>query len=386
MKLTIVTAGLDFGGAEIQIAGLAPRLAKRGWEVNVLSMLPPGPIAARLEADGVPVAHLGLARRGVGPSKIAGLGRMASRLVRELRRIRPDVVHSHMVPANIMARLVRPAARVPVLVCTAHSIVEPPAWKSLAYRLTDHLCDVTTNICRAGVEQSIRDGRVPAGRVIHVPNGVDTNSFVRSEKTRAQLRRDLGIGDRFVWLAAGRLSWEKDWPTMIRAFGALPGDSLLLVAGEGHLLAETRDAAAAAGLEERACFLGLRQDLDHLMSAADGFVMSSSVEGLPMVLLEASSCELPIVATSVGGVPEIVEPSTTGLLVPPGRPDELTAALWRIERLSAPEREAMGRAARRRIVDTYCISNVVECWISLYLQLLAGKGLHGGSFHERRTL
>lgn len=373
-KLAVVTASLDIGGAETQIAGLLPLLVQRGWDVSVLSMLKRATVAGPLREAGVPVVHLGLDKRGLRLSTIFALGRMAVNLSQELRRISPDVVHSHMIPANILTRLVRPSTRVPVLVCTAHSIIEPPAWRNLMYRITDRFCDLTTNICSAGVDHSISDGRVPAGRIVHMPNGVDTARFRHDPRSRVRLRDELGLGDQFVWLAVGRLTWEKDWPTMLRAFEATAGGSLLLAAGDGALLDEMRDAAAATGLERRVRFLGSRPDVHSLMSAADGYVMSSTVEGLPMVLLEASSCGLPIVATKVGGVSEIVEHGVTGFLVAPGQPDELASALQRVEILPEKERQAMGAKGRMRTLENYEIRLVVDRWDLLYRQLLARNG------------
>lgn len=373
MNIAIVTSSLFWGGAETQIANLAPRLAARNWQVTVLAMIQNGPVAAQLKASGISVVDLGLKEGGLRLSSFFKLYRMGKRLIGELKIIQPEIVHSHMVPANLICRLLRLKKR-SVLVCTAHSIIEPPAWKNLAYRITDRLCDVTTNICRAGVERSIRDGRVPAGRVIHIANGVDTKRFHRDMEDRKRLREQLGVGDRFVWLSMGRLCREKDWPTMLKAFAIIENSnnqSFLLIAGDGPMMEETKKLILELGITNAVQFLGIRTDTPALYSCADGFIMSSSVEGLPMVLLEASSSELPIVATAVGGVPEIVEDGVTGLLAAPGDPDQLANLMSRVETMTPSSREEMGRAGRNRTVEMYDIDAIVEQWEELYLKLLA---------------
>lgn len=357
----------------MQLAGLVPLLVQRGWEVSVLSMLQPGPLANPLRAAGVPVIHLGLAKRGLSLSGIAGFCRTFVTLSKELRRIRPDVVHSHMMPANLLTRLVRLFVRVPVLICTAHSMIEPPVWRNLIYRLTDRLCDLTTNVCRAGVEQSMKDGRVPTGRCIHIPNGVDTIRFSRDDIVRRRLRGELGVADRFTWLAVGRFTWEKDWHTLLQAIAQAEEGSLLLAVGDGKLGAESRNLADTMGLQNRVTFLGQRTDVDDLMNASDGLVMSSLVEGLPMVLLEAASCELPIVATNVGGVSEIVTHEVSGYLVKPGCASELASNMSKLQNSSIEERRAMGEEGRRRVLADYDVRIVAEKWDSLYRELLNQK-------------
>lgn len=342
-------------------------------------MLGTGLVAAQLESTGVTVEDLGLEKRGIRFSNLNNLRRMMLRLASEIKQLSPEVVHSHMVPANLACRLLRRTTEIPVLVCTAHSIIEPPLWKNIAYRLTDRLCDITTNICRAGVERSIRDGRVPPNRILHLPNGVDIDRFKPNLHVRRRVREELGVGDQFVWIALGRFAWEKDWSTMLQAMARLSRQnqsSMLLIAGDGELFERTKMTADSLGLVNRVRFLGLRNDTADLLNAADGYVLSSVVEGLPMVLLEASACGVPVVATSVGGVPEIVEHSVTGFLVEPGQPDSLAKAMLTLCDLPLSARLEMGRAGRRLTMERYALDSIVERWDVLYRRLLAEKGLN----------
>jgi glycosyltransferase involved in cell wall biosynthesis len=187
------------------------------------------------------------------------------------------------------------------------------------------------------------------------------------------MREDLGLANRFTWLAVARFSWEKDWQTLLRAMSQTEGNSLLLAVGDGKLAAEVGSFADTMGLQNRVRFLGKRTDVENLMSAADGYVMSSVVEGLPMVLLEAASCELPIVATNVGGASEIVIDEISGYLVESGCAFELALLMNKVQALNDGDRRSMGVEGRQRVLAHYDLSVVAEKWDSLYRELLSKK-------------
>lgn len=300
------------------------------------------------------------------------------RLVRILRRERPLVLHSHMVHANLLARLARAFAPVPVLVCTVHSIQEGGRHRELAYRLTDPLCDLTTQVSRAGLARYIRVGAVPASKIRFVPNGVNPDRFRPDRDARNRLRKEMGLGTEFAWLAVGRFEEAKDYPNMLRAFArvreARP-DARLLIAGQGALRAEAEQLVAKLGLAEAVCFLGVRKDIPELMNAADAYVMSSAWEGMPMVLLEAAAVSLPVVATDVGGNREVVLDGQTGFLVPPKDHESLAGAMLRLMSLPPEVRRAMGQAGRAHVQTHYALERVVDQWEELYRELLRHKGV-----------
>ena len=155
--------------------------------------------------------------------------------------------------------------------------------------------------------------------------------------------------------------WKKNYPLMLEAI-AEQRNAVLLIAGEGPDETRLRELAPPNVL-----FLGPRSDLPDLMNAADAFVLSSTVEGLPMVLLEAAASGLPCVATSVGGVPEAVLADRTGFLVPPADAIALGSAM---SRLAAADRSAMSRAAREFAVAHFDLQAVVAQWERLYRELL----------------
>jgi glycosyltransferase involved in cell wall biosynthesis len=211
-----------------------------------------------------------------------------------------------------------------------------------------------------------------------VPNAVDTDRFRKLPEARAAIRRELGLGEEFVWLAVGRFEPAKDYPTMIAAFARLatvrPASRLLLV-GQGSLRSEVEAMVRATGMEERVRFLGVRRDVPELMSAADAYLLSSAWEGMPVVLLEAAAAELPVVATRVGGVAEVVDDGTTGLLVRSADPAVLAEAMEKMESLTPEARLAMGASGRLLVEQRYGTGRVMDMWERLYSEVIAGTGL-----------
>jgi glycosyltransferase involved in cell wall biosynthesis len=368
-RISFVTTSLMRGGAETQVYLLARTLRERGHEVQIVTMTPPQAYVEETREHGIELVDLGM-RTGVPDPR--GL----ARLVRAWRAFAPDVAHAHMIHAVLLARLGRPFARVPVLVSTAHNLTEGARWRELAYRWTDRLGDLTTNVCQAAVDRYVRVGAAPAGRIVRMPNGIEVAAFGPDPAVRERLRGELGLGaDRFAWLAVGRLEEQKDVPTLLQAATRLPASAVTLLVGEGPLRAELEARRDALGLSaEQVRFLGARSDVADLLRAVDGYAMSSAWEGLPLVLLEAAASGLPIVATRVGGNDEIVEDGATGRLVPSGDPEALAAAMSDTMTMPPERRAAWGRAGRARIEREFDIERVVDAWSTLYASLWNDRG------------
>jgi glycosyltransferase involved in cell wall biosynthesis len=365
MRILMLSTSMGMGGADQQILTLAQGMRARGHEVRIITLVPLGQIGEEAAREGIPTESLGMRRSP------ADLGRLA-RLVRIIRGWNPDVLHSHLVHANLLAGVLRPLVRVPALIATIHSINDGGRLRMAAYRLTSGAVDRYTIISRLAAEHYVSIGAVPAGRVEVLPNAVDTERFRRLPQVRAAVRRELGLGDEFVWIAVGRFEEAKDHPTMLAAFARLAArreGSRLLLVGKGSLQPQVERLVRELELSERVGFLGVRRDIPELLSAADGYLLSSAWEGLPVVLLEAAAVELPIVSTRVGGVAETVEDGLTGHLVPPGDPDALAGAMERLERLSPEERGAMGARGRALVQGQYGTERLMERWDRLYSEV-----------------
>lgn len=370
MRILLLSTSMGMGGADQQLLSAALGLRERGHEVRIVSLTPLGEMGARARAAGLPTESLEM-RRGVPDPR--GL----ARLVRLVRTWQPTVLHSHMLHANLMARALRLFARVPAVVSTIHNIYEGGRLRMLGYRLTNGLVDHMTIISQAAADRFIRDRIVPPALLEVVPNGVDTERYRGVPPgTRERLRASLGLGTEFAWLAVGRFETAKDYPTMLHAFARVQAerpDAVLLLVGRGSLQAETQALAGSLGLEGRVRFVGTREDVPEFMTVADGYLMSSAWEGMPMVLLEAAAAGLPIVATRVGGNLEVVRDGVTGFLVPPSDPAALGAAMLGLMALPEAERRAMGARGQDHVRQHYGLARVVDRYEAAYRQVLRRK-------------
>ncbi len=370
MKILFIITGLAYGGAETQLVRLATRLKARGCEVRVISLAPPKAYVKELESVDIQVASLGIRRKLPDPRPI-------HHLVRLIRSWQPDIVHSFMVHANLLARLVRPMSPVPVLVCSARSTDEGGCFRELLYRFTDPICDITTQVSCDGLERYVQIGAVPRHKIRYIPNGIDTARFCPDPDARKRLWGDLRVGDAFIWIAVGRFDVPKDYPNMLRAFSHVVEErpeALLIIIGDGLLRPNMEELARDLGMKDQVRFLGICRDIPELMNAADAYVISSAWEGMANVLLEASATGLPIVATDVGGNRDVVQDGETGLLVPPKDPRALAGAMLRLMALSDKERRQMGEAGRQYIEASYSLDHVVDMWEALYQELILQKG------------
>jgi glycosyltransferase involved in cell wall biosynthesis len=366
---TTLTQG---GGAEVQVVEMAVALKQRGWDVEIVSMLTPRPPAPDLTGYGIPIHSLEM-RRGIGdPGAVLRLRNL-------VRQIRPDVVHSHMTHANLLARVTRLFVKMPVLVCTLHGYKmysvksTGTGLREGAHRLTDGLADMTTVVCHAAADRYARKRVAQPDKLRVVPNGVRTSIYRPNDASRAMMRRKLNLRDEFVWLAAGRLEMVKDYGTMLRAFAKLvdqDGRQVLLVAGEGSLLGSLERMAEDLGIAPNVRFLGYRADIADLMRASDAYVLSSIFEGMPLALLEAGASELPVVATRVGGNAEAMVEGRSGFLVPSRHVGDLACAMERVLGMPFEERRAMGRTGGEFVRSEYSLDAVMEKWEGLYAELL----------------
>ncbi len=225
--------------------------------------------------------------------------------------------------------------------------------------------------------EAVRESLVASGvsgeRIALVPNGVDVARFTATDG--GVLRRELGVEKSRILLGTvARLSEEKDHPTLLRAVQALHRSGrevMLVVVGEGALRDGLVAECARLGLRNHVRFLGARSDIPSILAGIDIFVLSSVTEGLSNAILEAMAAARPVVATRVGGNPELVEEGENGYLAPAR--DHMALA-WSIEKLvdNARLRERMGLAGRRRVVARYSVERMVGCYESLIEQEVRG--------------
>ncbi|MFM5767967.1 glycosyltransferase [Aeromonas caviae] len=360
MKILLIITGLGMGGAERQVCDLADQFTAKGHKVLLISMT--GETVNRPLSSKIDVVELNMAKTPFGFIKAYWQARQL------IQQFKPDVVHSHMVHANLFARLLRLTGKIKRLICTAHSTNEGGRGRMLAYRLTDVLCDLSTNVSQEAADIYVKRGAAPASRIVAMPNGIDTARFTFNPECRASLRQQLQLSDNTpLILAVGRLTAAKDYPNLLTAFSQLPAEfshTQLAIIGIGEEQANIVALATQLGLSNRVHFLGLQRNVHEWMSAADIYVMSSAWEGMPLVLLEAMSCERIVVATDCGGVKEVV--GDCGILVPAKNSPALAQGLQNGLALSTDVAKAQGAAARARVIEKYSLTAQADKWLALY--------------------
>ena len=372
MRIAFLSTSMGMGGADKQLLSAARELRSRGHKVVIVSLTPLGPMGLEARSIGIPTESLEMKRGFADPRGLL-------RLVRLVRAWKPDVLHSHMVHANLMARALRLFVSTPATISTIHNIYEGGRLRMAAYRMTNGLVDQMTIVSQAAADRFVTEGIVPRTLLRVIPNGVDTDQFQNAPAgARQSLRRALGLDHEFVWLAVGRFEIAKDYPNMLGGFTRVherfPRAVLLLV-GRGSLQGEAEAVTRALGLDGAVRFLGVRQDVPELMRTADAYVMSSAWEGMPMVLLEAAAAGLPIVSTVVGGNDEVVRDQESGLLVPPRDSHALGLAMLQLMELPEAQRRSMGERGRDHVRSHYGLERVVDRWEDLYREVLGRKGL-----------
>jgi len=364
-KLFFVITGLDFGGAEVQVLGLACELRARGWDIHVASMIRPGALAEAFQREGIPVHDLGMSR-GV-PSPL-GLIRLA-RLIHEFS---PDIVHSHMVHANLLARAVRGFFPHIPFINSGHSTREGRRWRYYAYRYSDRFCDRFHTVSKVAQDNYIRGRFVSSEKLFYLPNGIATDMKLLNAGDRQRLRSELGIDESFAYLSVARFEVPKNHATLIKAFASLPNreSARLLLVGKGRLEKELRQQSKQLGLEEGVIFLGSRSNVSELMGACNALVIGSHWEGLPMVLLEAGLAELPVVASSAGDIPQVIESGRSGLLVSTPEPEALADGMRHVRDLSPDSRKQMASALRCTVLERFDMRSIVDRWEEIYAELV----------------
>ena len=355
-----MVASLGVGGAEGQVLALAERMASRGHEVTLVTLLPE---AKEEWPTGLPLIRLNLRKSAFS------LNDVLWRTRRILRDLRPQIVHSHSFHANIIARLACCFRGGPKAISTIHNVYEGGWHRMLAYRLSDRMAAHTTAVSQAAAKRFLRLKAVNPKRCSVVVNAIDPEEFAKDEARRVRIRETLGAGDEFVWIAAGRAAPAKDYPNLLRAFARVlefDPNAYLWIAGEGS----DRELSRKISRNWPECVrlqiecLGLRRDVAALLDGADGFVSGSAWEGMPLAIAEAMAMEKPVVATDVGGVRELV--GECGMLVPARAPEALAEAMLGIMRRPEADRRALGRAARSRVQTSFNIESRVDEWVALY--------------------
>lgn len=380
IRVLRVITRLNVGGPAIHAALLTTRLDPTAFDTLLVTGRE-GPAEGRMAdlgrlAPGLRPRVIGSLTRRIGPVDDA---RAFADLVRIARAYRPHIVHTHLSKAGFLGRIAGRLAGAPVIVHTFHGSVfrghfsRPMA--AVYLRLECALARSSTAIV-AITEGQRRDlaelGVAPLNKIVVIPLGLDLEPFLNAPDREAS-RRTLGIpADATVVALVGRLVPVKDVPTFLGAVATLrarmPG-TVALVVGDGELRPRLEALAAELGLGGSCRFVGWRGDVERFYAAADVVALSSRSEGSPVGLIEALASARPVVATAVGGVPDVVRDGEHGLLVPPGDAAALARAIEELLRDGA-RRAAYGAAGRAMARARFGADRLVADVERLYRKLL----------------
>lgn len=380
IRVCRIIGRLNIGGPALHAILLTQGLRARGYETLLVT---------GREGAGEGNFHDLAAEQGVTPLILPQLGREIRphrdgaalvALVRLLRRLRPDIVHTHTAKAGALGRIAAKLARVPIIVHTFHGHVLDGYFSRSTTRIflgierclaaiTTKVLTVSDGQCRDLLD--LRIGRPASVEVM--PLGLALDGFLRSHLRRGEIRRRLGVPTEapLVGIIA-RLAPIKDHATFLEAASDLRRsrqDVRFLIVGDGELRSHLEQQARALGLEECVHFLGWQRELEPIYADLDLAVLSSLNEGTPVSLIEAMAAGLPVVATKVGGIPDLVADGKTGLLVPPKDPMAMSQAMDTLLG-DTDRRRQMGQLGREVVYPMYSDTALIDRMHRLYSSLL----------------
>lgn len=356
---------LGAGGAENGIVNLANHIDQERFQMAVCAFVRGGVLTRRLDKG-----RIALFEAEKSPGNDLGL---PVALVRLFRQWKPDIVHTHAWGTLCEGVAAARIAGVPSVVHGEHGTIQRRRRNLLVQRTFWRLTDRVLSVSSHHASELASVVGFPESRITVLPNGVDNRRFHGARRGRQSVRDSMGFGgDDIAVGTVGRLVPVKNQRLLIDAFSRLPGPPSrrkLVVVGDGPLENALRAHAENAGCADRVRFPGRRSDIPEVMAAMDIFALPSLSEGMSNTILEAMSSRLPVIATAVGGNPELVVDGVTGMLVPTDDADAMARALAVLVQ-DAAKRKAMGDKGRERVLREFSLDAMVRNYQALYLDCL----------------
>lgn len=380
-RLLVVSDEMEIGGSQSQIVHLLSGLDRSAWQPELLYFRKHSFLVDQLEAAGIRTHHLPKNGR-------VDFG-FVRRLYAFLRSGRYELVHAFSLTAELWVRALLPLLAPTKFVASVRGLcLGYPAWQWWLKRWIAHRADAIVANAHAGARMTALRATVPLDCISVIPNGVEIPVLLDAV-ARVRGRAELGVPENRVFgLFVGRLVSEKNLPLLLDALARLPSTSrpLLLLVGDGPLRAQLVEQARSLQLDTDLRLLGERRDAQAMMQLADFLVLPSREEGLSNVLLEAMAAGCAVIASAVGGNPEIVEHEVNGLLFTSDNADQLARALAALTS-DVALRTRLGSAARRHAASMHGITALIDATASLYIRVLDEPrrkrcmnttGAHGG--------
>ncbi|MFL5863021.1 MAG: glycosyltransferase [Solirubrobacteraceae bacterium] len=361
--LSVLDSPSDQGGAERFALGLATHLPQARFEPWVCSTRFASPDACEALADaGVP--HVSLRRRGkLDVHRLGGLAML-------LKMGRFDVVHAHMFGSNVWGTVLGALCRVPVVIAHEHNWSYSGEFmrRMIDRHLISRYATRFVAVSESNRSQMLELEGIPADKVLVLPTAYIPHRITDPTDIRAEL--GLAPDARIIGVAA-ILRVEKALEVMITALAQVRErfpDAHLVIAGDGPQRGDLERHVSSRGLAGTVHFLGQRRDVTSILETVDVGALSSDWEGMPLFVLECMATGTPVVATDVGGIPEMIAHDRTGLLVPPRDPGALATAISTL--LGDPERRRRHAAAAMERMHAFTIDAVAERFAALYEELV----------------
>jgi glycosyltransferase involved in cell wall biosynthesis len=381
IKILRIVARLNIGGPAIHVVLLTAGLDPKRFDSRLVSGRENAGEGSMLDyalAHGVQPIIIPeiVGEFSLGPREFKAL----AQLYRLMRREKPDVVHTHTAKAGFVGRVAARLARVPVVVHTFHGHVLQgyynPVKTSLLRRMERALARVTD--CILAVSEGVKQDLVAYGvaapeKILVMPLGLELEPFLDGHAARGAFRREwhLQASDRLVGIV-GRIFPIKNHYLFLDAAALVAQEepaARFVIVGDGLLRAEIEHQAQALGLSDRVIFTGWRRDLPSIYADLDVLAVTSNNEGTPVSAIEAMAAACPVVATRVGGLPDLIRDGETGLLVPPADAPAVAAAIVRLLRQPGEARR-LGQAGRAMVRERFAVQRLVSDMEQLYQALL----------------
>jgi glycosyltransferase involved in cell wall biosynthesis len=355
IKIIHIIPALDIGGAEKLLFDLVNSLNKEKYEVMVATVVRGGILVKNFEEAGIPVQIFKKKTK-------LGLG-VLWKIYRYLRKENPQIVHTHLFGGDTWGRIAAILARTPIIVSTEHNTnFDEKFIKRIVKKFLSYFTDKIIAVSEAVRKYSISKDYISEKKIEVIFNGINLEKFLSISQKEFGEPPIIGI--------VGRLAEQKGHKYLFESLNLLKTIPWTLwVVGDGPKKAELERLSKDLDLRERILFLGAQENIPDILDKIDIFVLPSLWEGLGLAVIEAAAAAKPIVATNVGGIPEIIEDEKTGLLVEPGNVKSLADGLERVI-LGEGEALVMGRAARECVREKFGAERMVKKYEELYEKLM----------------
>ncbi|VAX34860.1 hypothetical protein MNBD_UNCLBAC01-1102 [hydrothermal vent metagenome] len=361
MKILQVVLSLKCGGLEKLVIHLSEKLKERGHYVEIVCLGQKGELGEEAERKGIFVTSL---------NKNDGVDlKLLWRLKKIIKEKEIDLLHTHNMSPLIYGSLVARWVGIK-MVNTRHGRASHKTYRFI-WNLTSRVVAISDDARTELLQHNfIEENKV---KVIYNAINLSDFEFIKNIQFKTQVWHDFGLqSDSLLIGIVARLSIEKDHKTLIKAFQRIAESSMdvkLLIIGDGQLKENLKSLVKKLNIENKVKFLGFRKDIPELINILDLFVLSSTMEGVSLTLLEAMAAGKPVIATNVGGNPEVVVDGDTGLLVPSGDPKKMAEAIIKI--LSDKELAAqMGNAGRKRVEKFFSLEKMVDKYEKIYQEVI----------------